>query len=56
MSRDELWAKFDDCAQRALPADSVLPLFEMLENLEDISSLSDLTTAMTPPRKEEKVG
>jgi len=56
MSRDELWAKFDDCAQRALPADIILPLFELLESLEVLDRVADLTAAMSPPQKKEKVG
>ena len=47
MSREELWAKFEDCARRALPEDRILPLFEMLENLETLDSLADLTAVMT---------
>ena len=58
MSRDELWAKFDVCAQRALPAERVLPLFEMLENLDGLSSMVDLTAAIAvePAKKEIKIG
>ena len=56
MSRDELWAKFEDCARRALPEDRILPLFEMLENLEALGSVADLTAAMTPIKKDKKVG
>ena len=56
MSRDELWAKFEDCARRALPEDRILPLFEMLENLDALDSLADLTATMTPAKGRKKVG
>ena len=47
MSGDELWRKFRDCAGRALPAERIRPLFEMLENLEAVRSMTDLTDAVT---------
>ena len=43
MSRDELWTKFEDCAALALPEPRIRPLFEMLENLETLGSVADLT-------------
>ena len=43
MSRDELWTKFEDCAALALPKSKIRPLFEMLENLETLGSVADLT-------------
>jgi 2-methylcitrate dehydratase PrpD len=48
MSRDELRAKFEDCAGRALPAGRIGPAFEMLENLEKMASLRELTDALAP--------
>jgi len=56
MSRDELWAKFNDCAGRALPSAMILPLFEMLENLDGLASIADLAAAMTPSGKDKKNG
>ena len=47
MSPDELWEKFEDCASRALPGERIRPLFEMLENLEAVPSMTDLTDAVT---------
>lgn len=47
MSPDELWAKFEDCASRALPGERIRPLFEMLETLEAVPSMTDLTAAVT---------
>ena len=47
MSPDELWAKFEDCALKALPGERIRPLFEMLENLEAVRSMTDLTGAVT---------
>ena len=42
MSTDELWAKFDDCARRALSEQDVMPLFERLETLEKVPDIADL--------------
>jgi 2-methylcitrate dehydratase PrpD len=46
MSREELWAKFEDCAGRVLVPAAIRPLFEMLENLDQLASLRDLTDAI----------
>lgn len=43
MTSDELWEKFEDCAQRALPREKVAPLFERLETLESASNLNQVT-------------
>lgn len=43
MSSDELWEKFEDCAQRALPREQIAPLFERLETLEVVSDINQLT-------------
>ena len=42
MSGDELWAKFQDCARRALPKEDLLPLFDRLESLETVSDICDI--------------
>jgi 2-methylcitrate dehydratase PrpD len=56
MSRDELLAKFEDCAGRVLPANGILPVFEQLENFEGLSTITDLTNALTPQHRSKKVG
>ena len=43
MSRDELRAKFEDCAARALPHGQIAGVFEMLENFDELASIADLT-------------
>ncbi|MFQ5764176.1 MAG: MmgE/PrpD family protein [Rhodospirillales bacterium] len=61
MSRDELWAKFEDCAGRALPENRIRPLFETLERFETLKSMTALTDAIAieagaPPTRKKKVG
>lgn len=61
MSPDELWAKFEDCAGRALPGDRIRPLFETLERFETLESISQLTDAIAieagaSPARRTKVG
>ena len=43
MSSSELWEKFYDCAARALPKASILPLFERLESLEKVDDVRQVT-------------
>ncbi|HEV2042218.1 MAG TPA: MmgE/PrpD family protein [Casimicrobiaceae bacterium] len=43
MDSSEVWEKFYDCASRALPRESVPPLFERLETLEKVSDLAQVT-------------
>ncbi|MGH6661766.1 MAG: hypothetical protein ACREB6_09505, partial [Rhodospirillales bacterium] len=50
MSRDELWAKFEDCALRVLSLAQIRPLFEMLERLDGVASIRDLTDAIAVRR------
>ncbi|MBI1985160.1 MAG: MmgE/PrpD family protein [Rhodospirillales bacterium] len=50
MSREELWAKFEDCALRALAPAQARPLFEMLERLDGVVSVRDLTDAIAVRR------
>jgi hypothetical protein len=52
MSREELWAKFEDCALRALTPAQAWPLFEMLERLDCVVSVRDLTNAIAVRRDE----
>ncbi len=61
MSRDELWAKFEDCAGRVLAPSRARPLFEALERLDGVAHLADLTAmiAVRPGAaklKRKKVG
>lgn len=51
MTRDELWAKFSDCAARALPASAIAPLFGRLETLIDLPRAADLTALMHHPAR-----
>lgn len=46
MSSDELWEKFSDCAERALPREQVAPLFERLEVLETAANVADVVRLM----------
>jgi hypothetical protein len=43
MSSEELWEKFEDCAQRALPRSNIAPLFDLLGNIEAVGSIAELT-------------
>ncbi len=46
MSREELWSKFSDCAERSLPQASIAPLFEKLSSVADVAGVTELTTLM----------
>ncbi len=46
MSTDEVWDKFEDCARRSLPRDNIAPLFEMLDRIETIGTIADLSTLL----------
>lgn len=43
MSLEERWNKFKDCAERALPAQQIRPLFEQLSKLDDIADMNQVT-------------
>jgi 2-methylcitrate dehydratase PrpD len=43
MRREELWMKFDDCASRALPRAQVAPLFALLEKLDALPDLAEVS-------------
>ena len=43
MSRDDLWTKFSDCAERVLPRAQIAPLFEKLATIETVGATSDVT-------------
>lgn len=46
MSHAELWAKFKDCASRALPRDALSPLFDTLMGIARLGDVSELTKLM----------
>jgi 2-methylcitrate dehydratase PrpD len=50
MSSDELWDKFSDCAERALPREQIMPLFERLETLEKAAAVADVTRLLEVKR------
>ena len=43
MTRDEMWDKFEDCAQRALPRQRLPALFDLLQDLETVPDINLLT-------------
>ena len=43
MTRDEMWDKFEDCAQRALPRQHLPALFELLQDMEIVPNINVLT-------------
>lgn len=49
LSRAALCAKFRDCAGRALPADRVAAVADMLEGLDGCPDLRSLTAVLRPP-------
>ena len=49
MTREELWTKFSDCAERALPRAQVAPLFEKLGAIETVAGSADLTNLLEVP-------
>jgi 2-methylcitrate dehydratase PrpD len=44
--REELWAKFEDCASRALPRGQIAPLFALLEKIDTLPDVSGLTALL----------
>jgi 2-methylcitrate dehydratase PrpD len=54
MTRDELWTKFSDCAQRALPNAAIVPLFEKLSSVSAIETVTELTTLLRYPGHQDK--
>jgi 2-methylcitrate dehydratase PrpD len=49
MTRDELWTKFADCAERTLPRAQVAPLFEKLAAIETIAGAGELSHLLQTP-------
>jgi 2-methylcitrate dehydratase PrpD len=54
MTHDELWTKFSDCAERALPRARVAPLFQSLATIETLASSRDLSRLMVVTRPETR--
>ena len=49
MTRDELWTKFSDCAERVLPKSAIAPLFAKLSAIADAATVTELTISMRYP-------
>ena len=54
MSDQELWGKLEDCAQRSLEDHAIRPLFDRLQSLESVDSLSEVTAMMLHPCPDAK--
>jgi 2-methylcitrate dehydratase PrpD len=50
LTAEELWEKFSDCAQRALPTSLVSPLFDTLQSFEKIKDIRQITALMQPAK------
>ncbi|MDB5859349.1 MAG: mmgE/PrpD family protein [Ramlibacter sp.] len=48
MTRDEMWEKFEDCGERCLPRDRLREVFDMLDQLEAVGDVNDLTRLLQP--------
>jgi hypothetical protein len=48
LSSEELFEKFEVCAERSLARDQVAPLFERLETLEMVADLAQVTRLLEP--------
>lgn len=51
MRREELWAKFEDCASRALPRAQVAPLFALLEKIDALPDLREVSRLLEVRRQ-----
>jgi 2-methylcitrate dehydratase PrpD len=56
MTKGELWGKFENCAKRTLSQDSIVKVFEMLQNFETVSAITHLTAAMDFNKRRNIVG
>ena len=45
---DKMWDKFEDCAGRALPGERLLEVFDMLDGLESVGDVNELTRLLQP--------
>jgi 2-methylcitrate dehydratase PrpD len=50
----ELWTKFSDCAERALPRSAIAPLYDALCRVVALPKVTDLTTLMRYPELRSK--
>ena len=48
MSGDEMWEKFEDCAGRFLPRERLREVFDMLDGLESVGDVNELTRLLQP--------
>lgn len=48
MPRDEMWEKFEDCAERALPRQRLPEVFDKLDRLELLGDVNELTRPLQP--------
>jgi 2-methylcitrate dehydratase PrpD len=46
MSTAELWDKFQDCAERALPRAQIAPLFEKLQIFDSVADIGEVTALL----------
>ena len=56
MTTNELWKKFEDCSKRVLFKDSIEEIFDMLNRLDAISAITEITRKMSPDFRKKKVG
>ena len=49
MTRTELWTKFTDCAERALPRAQIAPLFDTLLGIATVPAVADVTRLLEAP-------
>jgi 2-methylcitrate dehydratase PrpD len=55
MTRDELWIKFSDCAQRVLAHAAIASLFEKMSSVTTIETVTELTTLLRYPGHRDMV-
>ena len=49
MTRDEMWEKFEDCAERDLPRERLQNVFDLLDGLKSVGDVNDLTRLLQAP-------
>ncbi|WP_256470090.1 MULTISPECIES: MmgE/PrpD family protein [unclassified Bradyrhizobium] len=49
LPREAMWEKFEDCAKRSLPSAQIAPLFEQLEQIDQVENLTETTRLMQTP-------
>ena len=48
MSGVEMWEKFEDCVGRSLPRERLREVFDMLDGLESVGDVNELTRLLQP--------